>query len=493
MSYDDKVIFYLIIKTIFMPNYLIMTQKELNMKSIMDKLVWWYILEWEAASLAHKSLRQIQRIKKRYKEEWDIWLINKSRLRKSNHQYDATKYNEAISIIQKYYHDYSYVMIYEKLTEKHSIFFPMATIRNELLRRWIRTIKKQKKIDKQRTMRIRKENYWEMIQYDWSYHLWFENRWGESCLLVSVDDATWDVVARFNINEWIDATFEFWIDYILTYWKPKSIYLDKFSTYKINHPNATDDKDLVTQFGRVCKELWIVLIFANSPEGKWRVERMNATLQDRLVKELREANISDIKEANIFLKEIFLPKFNEKFSLESRGNSDLHIPLRIDEKERLNQIFSVQMTRKVKNDYTISFETKIIQLYRNKEGWSMVYKWEQVTVEKWMDWSLCISNKNRKYIISKEVDIKLKSDDISRKSYNLPLPPVEWEDENKIKELLEKESTEKKIREKIEKEEARLVISKKRQIYYKEFWRLAGKINTITLVNTNNVNLVLQN
>lgn len=202
----------------------------------MDKLVWWSILEREAAKLAHKSLRQIQRIKKRYKEQGDKWLINKSRLRKSNHQYNSKKYDEAVSIIQKYYHDYSYIMIQEKLTEKHNIFFSMATLRNELLRRGIRLVKKQKRPDKQRTMRIRKENYWEMTQYDWSYHLWFENRWEEVCLLVSVDDATWDIVARFDINEGIRATFEFWMDYILVYWKPKSIYLDKFSTYKINHP-----------------------------------------------------------------------------------------------------------------------------------------------------------------------------------------------------------------------------------------------------------------
>ena len=467
-----------------------MTQKELNLKSIMDKLVWWYILEREAAKLAHKSLRQVQRIKKRYKEQWDIWLINKSRLRKSNHQYDSTKYDEAILIIQKYYHDYSYVMIQEKLEEKHSIIFPMATLRNELLRRWIRSAKKQKKPDKQRTMRTRKENYWEMIQYDWSYHLWFENRWEEVCLLVSVDDATWDVVARFDINEWIDSTFKFWLDYIQIYWKPKSIYLDKFSTYKINHPNATDDKELRTQFWRVCKELWIELIFANSPEWKWRVERMNWTLQDRLIKELREANISDIKEANIFLKEIFLPKFNKKFRIEPRGNSDLHIPLRTDEKERLNQIFSEQKIRKVKNDYTINFQTKIIQLYRNKEGWSMVYKWEQITVEKWMDWSLHISNKNKKYIISKEININSISNDISKKSCNLPLPPVEWEDERLLKELLEQKNIEKKLKEKIERDELRLSLSKKRQIYYKEAWRLAGKMNKANSIETNN--LVLQ-
>jgi hypothetical protein len=188
-----------------------------------------------------------------------------------------------------------------------------------------------------------------------------------------VDDATGEVVAKFALNEGIPATFQFWIDYILMHGKPKSVYLDKFATYKINHPNATDDKELTTQFGRACKELGIELIFANSPQAKGRVERMNGTLQDRLLKELRENDISNIDDANAFLKE-YLPKFNRKFRVEPRGASDLHVPLRDDEKERLHEIFSVHTGRKVQNDYTIRFETKIIQLYRDKEGGSLVCK-----------------------------------------------------------------------------------------------------------------------
>lgn len=91
------------------------------------------------------------------------------------------------------------------------------------------------------------------------------------------------------------------------------MYLDKFATYKVNYPTATDTSDVVTQFGRVAKGLGISLIFANSPQAKGRVERMNSTLQDRLVKELRFANICTIQEANVYLKDIFIPNFNKKF------------------------------------------------------------------------------------------------------------------------------------------------------------------------------------
>jgi len=40
-------------------------------------------------------------------------------------------------------------------------------------------------------------------------------------------------------------------------------------------------------------------------------------LQDRLVKELRLAKISTVKEANIFIKETFIPKFNKQFGIDA--------------------------------------------------------------------------------------------------------------------------------------------------------------------------------
>jgi hypothetical protein len=105
-------------------------------------------------------------------------------------------------------------MISEKLKEKHNISISMPTIRNELIRREIRKVKKQKRPDTQRMKRERKPNYGEMVQYDGSYHLWFEDRAGEACLLVGVDDATGEVTARFDVNEGIWATFRFWREYI---------------------------------------------------------------------------------------------------------------------------------------------------------------------------------------------------------------------------------------------------------------------------------------
>ena len=91
--------------------------------------------------------------------------------------------------------------------------------------------------------------------------------------------------------------------------------------------------------------LGIKIIYANSAEAKGRVERANQTLQDRLVKELRLAGISDIETANKFLPG-FIEKHNEKFAVEPKNKNNIHRPLSLSDEE-LNLIFSIRTIRTV--------------------------------------------------------------------------------------------------------------------------------------------------
>lgn len=402
-----------------MTNYLQMTTRDILIKEILDKLLNKEITNKKAWELVWLWERQIIRKKQVYKKQWIKWLINKSRWKISNHKHDPTKYEEIITLRKEKYIDYNVIHFKEKLEEKHFIKISYCTLRNELILSWLLKVKKRK-IKKQLEKRERRANYWELIQYDWSYHKWLEDRngWEELCLLLAVDDATWEATAKFDKSEWITPTFKFWKEYIKVSWKPRAIYLDKFATYKINHPNATNDKELPTQFWRVCQTLWIQLIFANSAEWKWRVERMNYTFQDRLVKEMREANICDIDNANKFLSEIFLPKFNNKFNVEAREKANLHIFLSNDEIEHIEQIFSKHSKRKLKNDFTIAFKNNYYQLYRNKDWWWItLYKWDNINVEEHLDWNIYFA-KNWKYLTFKVLPEQ------RNRMYQLPMAPV---------------------------------------------------------------------
>jgi hypothetical protein len=84
----------------------------------------------------------------------------------------------------------------------------------------------------------------------------------------------------------------------------------------------------MTQFGRALAELNIEIICANSSQAKGRVERVNRTLQDRLVKELRIAGVTDMAEGKVFLAG-FIERFNARFAIAPARPDDLHRPLNV--------------------------------------------------------------------------------------------------------------------------------------------------------------------
>ncbi|MDA8272413.1 MAG: hypothetical protein M0Z72_01575 [Deltaproteobacteria bacterium] len=170
-----------------------------------------------------------------------------------------------------------------------------------------------------------------------------------------IDDATGMVYAKFYEYEGTIPAMSLLKQYTEEYGLPMSIYSDKHTTYKSTDKN----KEALSQFGRALKELGIELIHANTPQAKGRIERLFKTLQDRLVKEMRLRNIKDIETANNFLKE-YLPIFNSKFNVIPLDNTDVNV--KIDETVNLDDYLCIKQERTVKNDSTISYNSKLYQL-----------------------------------------------------------------------------------------------------------------------------------
>ena len=106
--------------------------------------------------------------------------------------------------------------------------------------------------------------------------------------------------------------------------------------------------------GRAFRELGIEWIPAHSPQAKGRIERCFGTLQDRLVKGLRQAGAKNIVQANQYLEEEFLPEWNRRFTVEAASAVDAHRPL--GEALALESILSHVEQRRVMNDYTIAWQ-----------------------------------------------------------------------------------------------------------------------------------------
>jgi hypothetical protein len=220
---------------------------------------------------------------------------------------------------------------------------------------------KTRKVVEYRTWRLRRACCGELIQYDGSYHAWLEDRWTapsgshELCLLLAIDDSTGTVMqAYFAPHEGLLPTLEFWRRYAEKHGLPVSMYVDRLSTYKMHMKLAAENEDAKTQFGRVMQKLGVQIIFAHSPQAKGRVERVFGTLQDRLVKELRLAGISDPGEANVFIAEKFLPAFNASFGVPPREEGDMHRSLTKEERAGQEQIFCREDERTVCADFTVS-------------------------------------------------------------------------------------------------------------------------------------------
>ena len=300
---------------------------------------------------------------------------------------DTTRKEKVMKIIKEKYADFGPTLIAEKLRERKTpIGIHPTTIRGYMMEHRLWKPKKRKTNGQHREWRPRRSMFGEMQQFDGSYHKWFEERGDELCLLAAIDDATGRITRlQFAENEGVVCVDAFWKKYVETLGKPKEIYLDKFSTYKINHKNAVDNKDMITQFERTCTELDIRLLTAHSPQAKGRVERLFQTLQDRLVKELRLRGISDISLANAFLEKEFIAAFNEKFSVLAQTEGDAHRKLAEKEASSLDSVFSIRSERRVNNDFTVRFKNIWYQL--TEEQPTTVLRKDGIVIEERLDYS----------------------------------------------------------------------------------------------------------
>lgn len=380
-----------------MAGIIIMSKKELDRVVVIGDLANKRIKGKEASKLLNLSARQIRRLKNRFKKFGGKGLIHRSRGRKGHNRLGNELTARIKKILKERYVDFWPGHAQEKLAENHDLGISKEKVRQIMIEARLWTPKKDRLRSHFRSWRDRKEFFGEMQQYDGSFHNWFEGRLPGCVLLASIDDATGQITqARFADNEGVFNTFLFWREYLRELGKPLSIYLDRYSTYKINSGNQKDDPDNLTQFERAMKkDLSVNIIHARSPEAKGRIERLFKTLQNRLPKELRLAKINSIIEANRFLQEQFLPSFNQRFAVLAKKSGNLHRSIAQEELRSLCRIFSVQTSRKVNNDFTVSLKGLWYQL--EAEQPALVLKKDAVIMEEHLDNTIRI-RKGNKYL-----------------------------------------------------------------------------------------------
>ncbi len=198
-----------------------------------------------------------------------------------------------------------------------------------------------------------------MIHQDGSTHEWVPGqRWD---LIVTMDDATNEHYSMFFVEqEGTASSLQGVREVIEARGLFSSFYSDRGSHYwHTPEGGGKVDRDNPTQFGRALGRLGIEMIAAYSPEARGRSERMFRTHQERLVRELALAGITDMAAANRYLHEHYRDAFNAEFAQPAMEDGSAFVawiggPLA--------DILCERFERTVGNDNCVSFETMKLQI-----------------------------------------------------------------------------------------------------------------------------------
>ncbi len=357
-----------------------------------DKVINGQMTRKEASAELDLSLRQIDKLKRKYITDGKDGFIHGNRGKSNPNKKDESLINELEELYLNEFYDFNFEQFYERIFCKYDISYDVMLKRftsdgilsplahKKTLKNYKETMKEaienkdediqQEKIElyKSRIIAFEKAHtrrssnlfvFGQEVQMDACEKFWFGGI--VSYLHLAVDKATKKVLfGWFEFEEITRGYYVLLFHIIVNYGIPVKIKADNRSTFSANNAKTKDKKNFLTQFGKTCERLNITLETTSISTAKAHVERENGTFKNRLIAELRYEGIATIDEANDYLNNVFIPDMNKKFSYV------------IDEKTSLMR----------KNDYTEE-ELKLIISERK---------------EKIIDNASCISNNYKYYI-----------------------------------------------------------------------------------------------
>lgn len=361
---------------------------ELQKYDIIKKLVDTNGNKKRAAKKLNCTIRTIDRLIKKYKLEGKSGFIHKNRRRQPAHTFTSEKKQEIMNLYTQKYSDANFTHFCELLAKNENIIISSTTIRNWLFAQDIlspkarrKTIKKLKADIKQREKTLTKKEAnisttikleslsrheahprrsrcayaGELIQLDASPHVWFGSTMTH--LHLAIDDATGMIVgAYFDKQETLKAYYNVQYQILTTYGIPAKYLTDRRTIFDYKRKNApSDSEDTFTQFAYACHQLGIELESTSVPQAKGRVERLNQTLQSRLVVEMRLASVDSIESANKFISS-YIKEYNLQFSIPLNSTKNVY------EKQptfpQIDKILAVISNRKLDAGHCIRYKNK---------------------------------------------------------------------------------------------------------------------------------------
>lgn len=357
-----------------------MKREEILLRAYSKRINW-----IEAADILGMSYRHLQRVREAYERAGFDGLHDKRVGKESPRRIPVAVVEEVLALYREKYFDFNIRHFCEKLREGHGIRLSYTWVKTLLQGSGL--VAKQKGRRKHRRRRERKPLRGMMLHIDGSHHQWFEDdRWHD--LIVILDDATGEIYYAQLVERESTATVMTAIRQVICREGVFcSLYSDRASHFW-RTPKAGEpvDRQSSSQVGRALRELSIKLIPAYSPQARGRSERSFRTWQGRLPQELRVREITEIEEANRFLKRTYIREFNRKFTAQAADpEASAFVPCtRTD----LDRVFSVQTERTVNRDNTVKYKNLTLQIER--QSWRRSMDGCRVTVYQHLDGTITI-------------------------------------------------------------------------------------------------------
>lgn len=333
-----------------------MRMQDVILRAMSGEIHW-----FQAADILGMTPRNLRRWKERY-ERWGYNGLVDQRRCPSKHRVPLTELERVLQLYRERYRGFNGQHFHEIARREHGVTLSYSYLKQALQQAGL--LPKRKPRGRHRRRREPRACFGELLHLDGSPHAWLAlvPEW-RGTLITVVDDATTALLdAQLWPKETIRAVMSGLAHVFRTEGLPMAIYTDRagwaFHTPKAGGPVA---KTRFTQVGRALRQLGIEHIPAYSPQARGRSERMNRTLQGRLINELRVAGITTVEAANQYLREVYLPQHNATFRRAPRDPANAFVPLGpID----LDTILCQEEERVIAPDNTVVVAGRVLQIDR---------------------------------------------------------------------------------------------------------------------------------
>ena len=319
----------------------------------------------DAAELLGVSARQVRRLRARLAQDGMSAVEHHNQGRRPVNRTDPTTLTRIVGLVGEggKYHDLNVCHLQEVLAQHDQIVLGRSTLDRVLKQEGLRQ-SRQARPSVHRRRRERKAAAGMLVQIDASGHAWLEGRGPTLALLGGIDDATGKVLAlHFEPSENQAGYLRLLRTIAVDYGLPLAYYHDRHTILR-SPKEPTLEEELagklpMSQVQRVMAELGVESIAALSPQAKGRIERLWGTLQDRLIKELRLADVRTLEAANAFLPS-FLARYNARFAQAPSDSASAWVPL--PDGCDLAYYFAARETRQVRADHCLSWQGQLLQV-----------------------------------------------------------------------------------------------------------------------------------